>query len=105
MIGHRQFEKGPAGKLMTLTDHEATLFAAGIAAASATVVALLSAFIARIYVGRDRRRQMYGEAFRAALEWREMVYRLRRRDNTREQDREIVDRFHVAGPRELVRSG
>lgn len=61
---------------MTLTDTQATLIAAGIAAVSALVVALLSAFIARLYVGRDRRRQMYGEAFRVALEWREMVYRV-----------------------------
>ena len=79
---------------MTLTDTQATLIAAGIAAASAVVVALLSAFVARIYVGRDRRRQMYGEAFRVALEWREMVYRIRRRDNTKENDRVITDRFH-----------
>lgn len=79
---------------MTLTANEATLIAAGTAAVSATFVAMLSAFIARIYVGRDRRRQMYGEAFRAALDWREMVYRLRRRDNTKENDREIDDRFH-----------
>lgn len=79
---------------MTLTETQVTLIAAGIAALSAVVVALLSAFIARVYVGRDRRRQMYGEAFRAALEWREMVYRLRRRGNTKEDDRVIVDRFH-----------
>lgn len=87
-------QEGCVGDAMTLTETQVTLIAAGIAALSAVVVALLSAFIARIYVGRDRRRQMYGEAFRAALEWREMVYRLRRRDNTKEGDRVIIDRFH-----------
>ena len=45
-------------------------------------------------VGRDRRRQMYGEAFRVALEWREIVYRVRRRDNTTDHDRALVDRYH-----------
>ena len=79
---------------MTLTDHEATVIAAAIAAASAVTVAVLSAVLARIYVGRYRRRLMYGEAFRAALEWREMLYRVRRRDNTAENDRDIVERFH-----------
>ena len=79
---------------MTLTDNEVKLIVAAAAAASAVVVALLSAFIARVFVGRDRRRQMYGEAFRAALEWREMLYRVRRRDNTDENDRAIDDKFH-----------
>lgn len=79
---------------MTLTTTQATLISAGIAASSALVVALLSAFIARVYVGRDRRRQMYGEAFRAALEWREMVYRVRRRSNTKDGGREVIDKFH-----------
>lgn len=79
---------------MILTDTQATLIAAGIAALSAVMVTLISAFIARVYVGRDRRRQMYGEAFRAALEWREMVYRVRRRGNTRESQRAVIDKFH-----------
>jgi hypothetical protein len=37
---------------------------------------------------------MYGEAFRAALGWREMVYRVRRRGNSTEHDRGLIDRFH-----------
>ncbi|WP_372507559.1 type I restriction-modification system subunit M N-terminal domain-containing protein [Mycolicibacterium doricum] len=65
-----------------------------IALVSAVLVAVLSAFIARVLIGRDRRRQMYGEAFRVALEWREMVYRVRRRDNSKEHDRVLIDRFH-----------
>ena len=77
-----------------LTAPRATVLAALIALVSAVLVAVLSVFIARVFVGRDRRRQMYGEAFRAALEWREMVYRLRRRDNTPENDRDIINRFH-----------
>ena len=70
-----------------LTAPIATIVGAGIALVSAVLVALLSAFVARIFVGRDRRRQMYGEAFRVGLEWREMVYRVRRRDNSKEHDR------------------
>lgn len=77
-----------------LTAPQATIIAAGIALVSALLVAVLSAFIARVLVGRDRRRQMYGEAFRVALEWREMVYRVRREDNSTEHDRALVDRFH-----------
>ncbi|MDV3267232.1 hypothetical protein [Mycobacterium avium] len=79
---------------MILTDNEVKLIVAGAAAASAIVVALLSAFIARVFVGRDRRRGMYGQAFRAALEWQEMLHRVRRRNNTEENDRVIVDKFH-----------
>ncbi|MET8776602.1 hypothetical protein ABZV58_16465 [Nocardia sp. NPDC004654] len=77
-----------------LTDTEVKLILAGAAAASAIAVAIFSAFATRIFSQRDRRRQMYGEAFRAALEWREMLYRVRRRNNTDECDRAITDRFH-----------
>jgi hypothetical protein len=76
------------------TPAEATVWAAMIAFGSAVAVAILSAWIARVFVGRDRRRQMYGEAFRAAMEWKEMLYRVRRRDNTMENDRDIINRFH-----------
>lgn len=64
------------------------------AAVSALVVALISAWIARVFTHRDRKRTMYGEAYRTALEWREMLYRVRRRDNTDESARLITDRFH-----------
>ncbi|MCX4097389.1 hypothetical protein [Nocardia sp. alder85J] len=65
-----------------------------MAAISAVTVAVLSALFARVFARRDRRRQMYGEAFRAALEWREMLYRVRRRDNTDEGERVVIDKFH-----------
>ncbi|WP_338773068.1 hypothetical protein V7968_16460 [Nocardia vulneris] len=70
------------------------LLVAGVAAVSAVIVAVLSASFSRASAQRDRRRQMYGEAFRAALEWREMLYRVRRRDNTEEGERAVIDKFH-----------
>jgi hypothetical protein len=77
-----------------VTDDQLKLVAAGAAASAAVIVAVLSAFLARVFAGRDRRRQMYGEAFRAALEWQEMLYRVRRRDKSDEAERVILDRFH-----------
>ena len=77
-----------------MTDDEVKLVVAAAAASSAIVVAVFTAVFARLSAQRDRRRQMYGEAFRTALEWREMLYRVRRRDNTDEGDRVIVDKFH-----------
>ena len=79
---------------VTLNDNEVKLIVAASAAVSAVSVAFISAALARIFAQRDRRRQMYGEAFRTALEWRETVYRVRRRDNTPAHDRELVDKFH-----------
>jgi hypothetical protein len=79
---------------MNVSDNEIKLIVAVTAAISAVTVAALSAALARIFAQHDRRRQMYGEAFRTALEWREMIYRVRRRDNTEEHDRALVDRFH-----------
>jgi hypothetical protein len=79
---------------MSVTDSEVKFIVAATAAISAVAVALLSASLARVFARRDRRRQMYGEAFRTALEWREMLYRVRRRDNTDEGNRAVVDKFH-----------
>jgi hypothetical protein len=79
---------------MDISDNEIKLIVAATAAVSAIAVAIVSAALARIFAQRDRRRQMYGEAFRTALEWHEMVYRVRRRANTDEHDRVLVDRFH-----------
>jgi len=62
---------------MTVADNEIKLIVAATAAISAVAVAVLSAFLARIFAQRDRRRQLYGEAFRTALAWREMVYRVK----------------------------
>ncbi|WP_145926756.1 hypothetical protein [Amycolatopsis orientalis] len=77
-----------------MSDDQVKLIAAIAAAASAILVAVLSAFLGRAFAGRDRRRQIYGEAFRAALEWQEMLFRVRRRDNTDEAERIVLDRFH-----------
>ena len=82
------------GQFVSLTDNEVKLLVAATAVASAVTVAVLSAVLARVFAQRDRRRQMYGEAFRTALEWREMLYRVRRRDNTEDGDRAVIDRFH-----------
>jgi hypothetical protein len=79
---------------MDLSDNDVKLLVGASAAITAVAVAFISAALARVFAQRDRRRQMYGEAFRTALEWREMVYRVRRRDNTKEHDRELVDKFH-----------
>lgn len=79
---------------MSLSDNDIKLVIAAAATLTAISVATLSAVLTRIFAGRDRRRQMYGEAFRTALEWHEMVYRVRRRDNTDEHDRVLVDKFH-----------
>ena len=67
-----------AGPLIGLT---ATLAAAVIAAAVAIGQA-----------GRARRRNLYSDAYRSAMAWREMVYRVRRRSAG--QEPELIAHFH-----------
>jgi hypothetical protein len=69
-----------------------TQLPAVIAAAGATVVALITATAAFFASKRDRRRQLYGEAYRAAMAWREMLYRVRRRQA--DKTSELIDRSH-----------
>ena len=64
------------------------------AAAIAGAAALLSAIAATVRGPRERRRALYSRAFEDALAWQEGLYRVRRRDNTPEQERQLVEHFH-----------
>lgn len=64
------------------------------AATIAGIAALASVLAATVRGPRERRRELYGRAFRDALAWQEGLYRVRRRSNTAEHDRELIDRMH-----------
>jgi hypothetical protein len=56
------------------------------------LVALLSALAAYLSSKRERRRILYSEAVQAILGWKEMLYRVRRRQKDQEPD--LVEGFH-----------
>jgi hypothetical protein len=62
------------------------------AAVAAGLFTLLGLALARLSERRDRRRTLYSEAYRAALAWVEMLYRVRRRDP--ERSYELAAKFH-----------
>lgn len=64
--------------------------AAGIAAITIALINFLySQWASRV----DRRRHLYSEAYKAAMAWVEMLYRVRRRGEGTGND--LVERFHV----------
>src|SRR4051812_46812472 len=77
---------------MALTETERALIVAGIAAAATLVAASMAGMAAYLASRRERRRLLYGEAFKAAMGWHEMLYRVRRRRD--DNAGEIVDQFH-----------
>lgn len=65
------------------------------AALVAAIAGLLGKALAFLVAGpRDRRRALYGAAYRDAMAWTEMLYRVRRRANTEEAERALIERFH-----------
>jgi hypothetical protein len=67
--------------------------------ASITAVLALGGAIYLNHVGRkredrNRRRDLYSEAYRTALEWCEAIYRVRRRAPDGSEDRELVQHMH-----------
>lgn len=60
--------------------------------AATILVAIISGLTAYLAAKRERRRQLYGEAVQAIVGWREMVYRVRRREEG--QTRELINAFH-----------
>ncbi|MDO8185973.1 hypothetical protein Q5424_05795 [Conexibacter sp. JD483] len=64
------------------------------AAAIAGTAAVASTVAATIRGPRERRRALYSDAFRDALAWQECLYRIRRRDNSAEQQNDLIERMH-----------
>jgi hypothetical protein len=67
---------------------------AGITAVLATFVAIYLNAVGRKQENDARRRDLYSNAYQAALEWEEAVYRVRRRNPDGSQDYDLVDLFH-----------
>jgi hypothetical protein len=65
--------------------------AAAITAAATVLLALLRAFAFIITGKRERQRALYGDAYRAAMAWRQMLYRVRTRAPGTEH--ELLSRF------------
>lgn len=76
-----------------MSSTEQALVVAGIAAGASIAAALIAAAAAYFATIRDRRRVLYGEAFKSALGWVEMLYRVRRRSGV--DDAAINERFHA----------
>jgi len=70
------------------------IVAAAITASALILVALLAAVTAYLGEKRTRRRTLFGEAYRAALGWREMLYRVRRRRGGPEAEDALIASFH-----------
>lgn len=77
---------------MKLTETERALLVAGIAAAATISVALFTALAAYLASKRERRRVLYSEAVKVAVGWKEMLYRVRRREAG--QEPVLINRFH-----------
>ncbi|HUY09154.1 MAG TPA: hypothetical protein VMW80_06850 [Candidatus Dormibacteraeota bacterium] len=69
------------------------IWAAIWAAVIAAVVAIILAWRGHQDDVRDRRRATYSDAYKAAMGWVEMVYRVRRRSN--KEDPTLVELFHA----------
>lgn len=63
------------------------------AALVAALTALLVAWSGRVTQRQDSRRSLYSEAYKSALGWVEMLYRVRRRDPAKQP--ELVEMFHL----------
>jgi hypothetical protein len=70
------------------------VLAAIIAGAASLVLAVLTGIAAYVTRKRERRRELYGQAYEVAMAWLEMLYRVRRRAASDEADRALIDRFH-----------
>lgn len=55
----------------------------------------LRAFALVISGAQERRRELYSEAYKAAMAWGEMVYRVRRRAHDDQSERALIERFHA----------
>jgi hypothetical protein len=77
-----------------LTEPHQSALAIAVPAAAAVAVVALTALSAYLAAKRERRRRLYGDSFRAACAWCEMLYRIRRRSAEGGSEYLLVYRFH-----------
>lgn len=84
----------PSSPVFAVSTATATILGAAITAVLATAVAVYLNAVGRKREDRSRRRDLYSNAYRTALEWCEGVYRIRRRAGDGSNDQELVEHFH-----------
>lgn len=84
----------PSASASSSEDFSTKLAIAVVGILGTLIVALLSAFVGRTLAVRDRRREQYGEAYKTAVEWREMLHRVRRRQTNGDGDAALAQKFH-----------
>ena len=80
--------------ILGLGEGDARLDAAIVAGLASIGAILLRAFGLLVTGQLERQRNLFGEAYRAAMSWREMLYRVRRRENNPETEYLLVNAFH-----------
>lgn len=80
--------------MASVSDNERAVLTAVVAGAVSLTVAVLGALAAYLAGKRQQRRGTYSEAVRAATAWKELLYRVRRRQ--RGGAPAIIELFHVA---------
>lgn len=84
--------------VIALTDLEKVVVSGGVGAVVASVLTglfgLYSIAVGRKDADRNRRRDLYSEAYKVALQWCEGVYRVRRRASDGSTDGDLVKHFH-----------
>ena len=66
----------------------------GLVAGSSVLAAIITHYLGNNANERSKRRKLYAEALQVALGWREMLYRVRRRQPTSEDEKTITAQFH-----------
>lgn len=94
MIHYIAATPSPSASATGPEDFSTKLAIAVVGILGTLVVALLSAFVGRTLAVRDRRREQYGEAYKTAVEWREMLHRVRRRKTNGDGDADLAQKFH-----------
>lgn len=68
--------------------------AAIVTAAVTVALAAVGGIVALMTRKRLRQRDLYSCAYKAAMSWKEMLYRVRRRPEGAKSDEALIDRFH-----------
>ncbi len=80
--------------MLVSTRDNVALYAALITASATSLVAVLTIASGYLSEKRLRRRTLYGEAYKSAMAWIELVGRVRRRRAGPEAESQLIEKFH-----------
>lgn len=73
---------------------ETILLNASVTTTLTLIAGVTTLMVSRYFDRNTKRQEMFANAYKVVVSWKEMLYKIRRRDNSKKMDSQIIREFH-----------